>query len=135
MAVDVVPAKGGEGLVIHHDHVRRSPGLEDAQGVGEVFGADLPVVLKEHIRHLAPGHVGQAGVVPLDDQGHLQALQHVEGIGVGTHAHQDALLDHLKDRGAAHRIAHVGFRVVHHHGAGFLYNVHFRRVYVDAVAQ
>ena len=74
-------------------------------------------------------------MVPLDDQGHLQALQHVEGIGVGTHAHQDTLVDHLKHRGAAHRVAHVGLRVVHHHGAGFLYNVHFRRVYVDAVAQ
>ena len=61
VAVDVLIGEGGEGLVVHDDDVRRGPGLQNAQRVGEVLLADLGVVLEEHIRDLAPADVGQAG--------------------------------------------------------------------------
>ena len=127
--------EGGEGLVIHDDHVGGRAGLEHAQGLFEVPGADFGVVFKEHPGGLPPAHVGQAGVVPLHGQEHLQALQHVVGVGVGTQADEDALLEQLEHRRAAHRVAHVGFRVVAHHGARLPENVHLGGGDVDAVAQ
>ena len=135
MAVDVVGGEGGEGLVVHDDHVGGGAGLEDAQGFLEVPGADPGVVLEQHAGGLAPAHIGLAGVVPLHGQEHLQALQHVVGVGVGAQADEDALLIHLEHRGAAHRVAHVGFRVVAHHGVCLPDDVHLGGREVDAVAQ
>ena len=133
--VDVRVGKRREGLVVHDDHVRRRPGFQHARLRESGPLGHLGVVLEEHVRHLAPAHAGEAGVVPLDGQGCLNALQHVVGIGVGAQAHQDALFVELEHRGAAHGVAHVAFRVVDAHGVRFFDDVHFRRVHMDAVAQ
>ena len=135
VAVDVGVGEGGEGLVVHDDHVRRGAGGQHAQGGEAGPLRHLGVVLEEHVRHLAPAHVGHAGVVPLDGQGHLDALQHVVGVGVGAQTHQDALLVELQDGGAAHGVAHVGLGIVDAHGVRCLDDVHFGGVHVDAVAQ
>ena len=134
VTVQVLLRKGGEGLVVHDDHVGGGPGLQHAQGLLEEAGGNLGVVLEEHLHGFAPAHVGQAGVVPLDEEEDLQALQHVVGVGVGAHAHQNALLEHLEHRGAAHRVAHVGLRVVDHHGPRLLQDVQLGGGEVDAVA-
>ena len=77
VAVNILVGEGGEGLVVHHDDVRRGPGLQYAQRVGEVLLADLGVVLEEHIRDLAPADVGQAVLAPLGAEGHLEGFQHI----------------------------------------------------------
>ena len=133
--VDVLVREGGEGLVVHDDHVRRRAGLQHAQGGEAGALRHFGVVAEEHVRHLAPAHVGHAGVVPLGAQGHLDRLQHVVGVGVGAHADENALLVELQHRGDAHGVAHVGLRVVDAHGVRCLDDVHLRRVHVDAVAQ
>ena len=135
MAVDVGVGEGGEGLVVHDDHVGSGAGGQDTQGGEAGSLGHLGVILEEHIRHLAPAHIGQAGVVPLNDEGHLDALQHVVGVGVGAQAHQDALLIELQNGGAAHGVAHVGLGVVDAHGVRCLDDVHLGGVDVDAVAQ
>ena len=71
----------------------------------------------------------------LDQQEHLQALQHVVGVGVGAQPHGDPLCHHLQHGGAAHGVAHVGFGVVDNHGSGLTKDVHLGRADVDAVAQ
>jgi hypothetical protein len=76
------------------------------------LAADFGVVLEEHVRDLAPAHVGQARVVPLGAQGHLDGLQHVVGVGVGAHADEDALLIELQHGGDADGVAHVALGVV-----------------------
>ena len=73
--------------------------------------------------------------MPLDDEAHLQGLQHVEGVAVGAHAHQDVLGHHLADGGAAHGVAHVALGVVADHGLRVPDDVHLAAVHVDAVAQ
>ena len=86
VAIDILIGEGGVGLVVHDDDVRRGPGLQNAQRVGEVLLADLGVVLEEHIRDLAPADVGQAVLAPLGAEGHLEGFQHIVGVGVGAHA-------------------------------------------------
>ena len=135
MPVDVFRSEGGEGLIVHNDNIGRRAGLENAQGLLEILGADGRVVLEEHIHALAPGHVGVAGVVPLNDEEDLETLQHIVGVGVGAHAHQNPLLEHLEHGGAAHGVAHVGLGVIDHHRPGLLDDVHFSAVDMDAVAQ
>ena len=100
-----------------------------------ISAADFGVVLKEHIRDLAPAYVGQAVLAPLGAERHLQGFQHIVGVGVGSHAQQDAPLVELKHRADADGVAHVALRVIHHHGAGFLNDLHFGGVDVDAVSQ
>ena len=135
MAVDVGIAEGGEGFIVHDDHVRRGAFLQDAEGHAEVLLRNEAVVGELHGHVLAPGDVRQGGVMALDDEEDLHAFQHIVGIGVGAHADGDALLHHLQHGGAAHGVAHVGFRIVDHHGAGFFDDVHFGGADVDAVAQ
>ena len=135
MAVDVGIAEGGEGFIVHDDHVRRGAFLQDAEGHAEVLLRNEAVVGELHGHVLAPGDVRQGGVMALDDEEDLHAFQHIVGIGVGAHADGDALLHHLQHGGAAHGVAHVGFRIVDHHGSGFPDDVHFGWADVDAVAQ
>ena len=135
MAVDVGVGEGGEGLVVHDDHVGGSALGQDAQRLLEVAGADLGVVLEQHASGLAPAHVGLTDVVALHGQQDLQALQHVVGVGVGAQADEDAPVVQLQHGGAAHGVAHVGLGVVADHGVGLLDDVHLGGGDVDAVAQ
>ena len=73
--------------------------------------------------------------MPLGAQGHLDGLQHVVGVGVGTQTDQNALLVELQHRRDTHGVAHVALRVVDAHGVRGLDDIHFRRVHMDAVAQ
>ena len=68
-------------------------------------------------------------------QGDLQALQHIEGIAVGTQANGYALLYHLQHRRAAYGISHVGFGIVAYHCACLPDNVHLGGIHVYTVAQ
>ena len=135
MAVDVGVGEGSEGLVVHHDDVGCGTGLQHAQRLLEVAGADLGVVLEEHAGGLAPAHVGHADVVALHGQQDLQALQHIVGVGVGAQADEDAPVVQLQHGGAAHSVAHVGLGVVADHGVGLLDDVHLGGRNVDAVTQ
>ena len=96
VAVNVGIGEGGEGLVVHDDHIGGGAGSQLAHGNTEEFFADEGVVFKEHIRDLAPTHIGHAGVVPLGAEGHLDGLQHIVGVGVGAHTQQDAPLVQLQ---------------------------------------
>ena len=71
----------------------------------------------------------------LDDQEDLEALEHVVGVCVGTHADCDALCHHLEHRCASYCVAHVGLRVVDYHCAGLLDDVHLGRAHMDAVSE
>ena len=135
MAVDVLVGEGGEGLIVHDDDVRGGAGLQHAQLHREVLFADLGVVAEQHVRDLAPAHVGQTVLAALGAQGHLQGLQHIVGIGIGAHAQQDAPLVQLEHRADADGVAHVALGVVDHHGAGLLDDLHLGGVHMDAVAQ
>ena len=124
MTVDIGVREGGEGLIVHDDHVGRGSLGQDAQRLLEIAGGDLGVVLEEHAGSLAPANIGLGGVMALHGEEDLQALQHVMGVGVGAQADEDALLIHLEHRGAAHCITHVGLGVVADHSAGLLDDIH-----------
>ena len=135
MSVDVFIGKRSEGLVVHDNDVGSGALFEDTEGHAEVFLGDDTVVCELHGDVLAPGDVGKGGVVSLDDQEDLHALQHVVGIGIGAHADGDPFFHHLQDRGAAHCVAHVGLRVVDDHGPGRLDDIHLGGAHMDAVAE
>ncbi len=65
VAVDVLVGEGGEGLIVHDDDVRGGAGLQHAQLHREVLFADFGVVAEQHIRDLAPAHVGQTVLAAL----------------------------------------------------------------------
>ena len=135
MAVDVCIRERCEWLVIHYDDVRRGAGLQDAERLLEVLGRNLAVVVEQHACTLHPGDVRHLGVVSLDDQEYLKALQHVMGVRVGTHSYGDALFEELQHRCTAYRIAHVGLRVIDYHRACLLDDVHLGWANMDAVSQ
>ena len=135
VTVNVGVGEGGEGLVVHDDHVGSSAGTEYTQGGEARPGRHFGVVLEEHVRYLAPTDVGHAGIVALDGEGHLDAFEHVVGVGVRAKSHQNALFIKLQNGGAAYGVAHVGLGIVDAHGIGGLNDVHFGGVDVDAVAQ
>ena len=133
--VDIRVGKRGEGLVVHHDDVRRGAGLEHAQRVGEVLRADFGVVPEEHVRHLAPADVGQARVGALGTEGDLEGFQHVVGVGVRAHAQEDPGLVEREHRADAHGVAHVALGVVDDHGVGVFDELDLRRIHVDTVTE
>ena len=135
MAVDVLLAQRRKGFVVHNDDVGGGAGLEHTELAIEVLARHLGVVLEQHGHGLAPAHVGHGGVVALNDQEDLEALEHVVGVGVGAHAHGDATTEELEHGSAAHGVAHIGFGVVDEPGAGLLDDIHLGRRHVDAVAQ
>lgn len=135
VTVDVGVIEGGEGLVVHDDDISGGACFQDTQLGIKVLLADLGVVLEEHIGDLAPAYIGQAGVLTLCAESHLDGLQHVVGICVGTHAQENAGLVQGQDGTGAHRIAHVGLGVVDYHGVGGLDDVDLGGVHMDAVTQ
>lgn len=135
VAVDIGVRERGEGLVVHHDHIRCRAGSQNSQSGEAGSCRHLRVVMEEHVSDLAPSYPRQTGIVPLGTQGHLYALQHVVGIGISAHAREDALLIELQNWGDADSIAHVGLWVVDTHRVCCLNDVHFSTVHVDAVAQ
>ena len=135
MPVDVLLGEGSERLIVHDDDIRRSAGLQNTQRLSKVPRADGGIVAEKHLHVLAPAYVGVAGVMPLDEEKHLQGLQHVVGIGVGAHTHQDAPLHHLQHRRTAHGVAHIGLWIIDHHGAGLPKDLHLGGIDMDAVAQ
>ena len=135
VAVDVRVGERGVRLVIHDDHVRRCTGLEDTELVGEVLRTDQGVVLKEHVRDLAPADVRQAGVLALRRKRDLDGLDHVVGVSVGAHAEQHARLVKRQHRAGADGVAHIGLGVVDDHGAGVLNEFNFGGIDMDAVAE
>ena len=135
MSVDIFIGKRSEGLIVHDDDIGSGALFEDTEGHAEILLGDDAVVCELHGEILAPGDVGEGGVVSLDDQEDFHALQHVVGIGIGAHANGDPFFHHLKDRSAADGVAHVGLRVVDDHGSGFLNDVHLGGTHMDAVAE
>ncbi|MPM26014.1 hypothetical protein SDC9_72515 [bioreactor metagenome] len=135
VAIDVLVGKRRIRLVVHDNYVRRRAGAQNAQRRLKGAVDDFCVVTEQHVGDLAPAHVGKARVVPLGAESHLDRFQHVVGIGVCAHPHQNPLLVQLQNGGDAHGIAHIALGVVDTHGVGGLDDVHLGGVDVDAVAE
>ena len=56
------------------------------------------------------------------------------GVTVGSQTCQNALMYDFHGRRTSAGIAHVGFRIVNHHGIGFFQQFHLMFVYVNAVS-
>ena len=81
-------------------------GLQHTERRLKIPGADFGVVFEQHIRDLAPAHVGKTGIMPLGAEGDFQGLQHIICIGVRSHSQQDSVPVKLEYRRNANSISH-----------------------------
>ena len=122
------------GVVVEKHEVGRAPLAQLAQAHREVPVGDPRVSDQERGERLGEPHRGVLlREVPHPERSaHL--LEHVDGHRVGAQAHEDALAQHPRHVRHAHRVVHVGLRVVRDRGAGLGEQLHLAGAHVNAVS-
>ena len=90
MAVHVVSRERRWRIVIHHDHIRARAGSELSNGAPKATAGKLSILLKQHGRRFSPANVGLAVLVFVRQVGHLERLEHVFCVSVGSQAYANA---------------------------------------------
>ena len=121
--------------IVRDNHISGSAFLQYAQLLLEIAVGNLCIALKEHLGNLAPGRIGVAEVMFVKNIGYLEGFCHIMGVTVGSQAGENASVHNLHGRRASAGIAHVGLRVMYHHGIRILDQLHLMRIYVNAVGQ
>ena len=94
---------------------------------------DGGVLAEKHGGRLGPGGARVAGMMLLEQAGGFHGFEHVGGVAVGAETDADALAQHFEDRRAAHRVAHVGLRIVDDVGLRVAQEIDFVLADVDAM--
>ena len=135
MAVHIGCIHRRPGNIVRHNHIPGRSLLQNAQRPFKVPARNLPVPLKQHLRHLAPGCIGIAEVMLVEHIRRLIGLQHILGVAVRAKPRENPPVHQLHGGRAAAGIAHVGLRIVDHHGVRILNQVHLMGIDVNTVGQ
>ena len=120
--------------VIGYDYVSRCPLLQNPHLFAEYALCNFCVVPKEHLRNLCPRCCGVAEIMPVQSARCFHGFKHVVCVSVSAETDEYASAHLFHGGRTSDGVPHVALRIVYYYSISFLYNIHLKRRYVNAVS-